>query len=87
LVALYFDTHRVEKNEAGDARWAEHGHLGGDPAADGVADDSHVFEPEVVEQASVEGGEPGDAVEVVGPGGPDEAGVGGREYPVAVLVG
>ena len=59
----------------------EEGHLGGDPAADGVSDDRHVFEPQGVEQVAVEGGELGHAVELVRPGCATEAGVNRGEHP------
>ena len=62
----------------------QQGHLGGDPAADGVPDDRDVFESQVVEQARGRGRRARPRGQLVRAGGAAEAGMGGREHPIVV---
>jgi hypothetical protein len=73
------DTHRVDQHDAADSGGAEQGHLGRDPAADGVSDDGHVPEVEFVEQGGVQRAESADGGQRLGAGCRTKAGVGGGD--------
>jgi len=58
---------------------AAQGQLGGDPAAERVADDHDIEQTELIEQRGVGRGEPGNAGQCLGARRAAEAGVGGRD--------
>src|SRR5258706_15463010 len=66
------DADGVDDDVAAHAGRVQDCYFGGDPAADGVADDGDVSETEFVEQGDVDGGEAGDGVELAGARGSGE---------------
>jgi hypothetical protein len=79
----HFDPDCVEKHNATHTRRMKQSQLGRDPPADGVSDDGHVFQVEVVEQGALKGGQAGDAVQSLWPRCPAKAWMGRCEDPLS----
>ena len=76
-----FQSGRVGEDHAADPRAAQQRDLRRDPAADGVPDDGHAGQGELVEHPDVQAGQRPDAVEALRAGRAPEPRVGGNEHP------
>ena len=78
-VAGHLDPDRVDQHDAADPRRLRQRDLRGDPASDGVADNSDILKVELVQQRVVQRGQAADRVQRLGPRSAAEAGVGRDE--------
>lgn len=86
-MAGHLDPDRVDQDDAADARRLQQRDLGGDPAADRVADDGDVGQRQLVQERAVEHGQAGHGGQCLGALGAAEAGVGRDQYAHAVSGG